>query len=85
MTTPNIEKLKSAYTAAKAAKDRAIGRLEAAKSQLRLLGFESLEDAETELTELRAEKARLEDEFSAKHAAFVAEFGPKLREFGYTG
>lgn len=84
MTTPNIEKLKSAYTAAKAAKDRAIGRLEAAKSQLRLLGFESLEDAETELTELRAEKARLEDEFSTKHAAFVAEFGPKLREFGYS-
>lgn len=84
MTTPNIERLKSAYTAAKAAKDRAIGRLEAAKSQLRLLGFESLEDAEMELTELRAEKARLEDEFSTKHAEFVAEFGPKLREFGYS-
>jgi phage host-nuclease inhibitor protein Gam len=85
MPAPNVDKLKSAYTSAKAARDRAIGRLEAAKSQLRLLGFESLEDAESELTELRAEKARLEDEFSTKHAEFVAEYGPKLREFGYTG
>lgn len=85
MSNPDIEKLKSAYTAAKTAKDRAIGRLEAAKSQLRLLGYESLEDAETALEELKAEKERLQDEFNTKHAEFVAEFGPKLREFGYTG
>lgn len=84
-STPNLEKLKSTYTAAKAARDRAIGKLEAAKAQLRLLGFESLEDAESELTELRENAEIQKEECNRQHAEFVAEYGPRLREFGYNG